>query len=497
MDLFVDIYQWLLLTAGLVFLWYWLTKPPGNFPPAPGRALPLIGHMHMMEKNPINNFNKWSKQCGDIFSVRIGSKYAVVLNTYEIIKDAFIIKGEKFSNRSSTGLFAKLLPHRLKGVIFSSGPIWKEQRVVSFTILKDLGMGKNVLAERICEEVAVYVEEIAKFKGQPVDLKTLTNSCVSNVISSIIFGKRFELNDPLLLRLLQIINDFVTTFSGVSVLNFMPALKNVPGDPFKANPLISNSNELQQHLRVIINETKDQRAKSSDSFISLYMDQIARKQKIGQSTALNEESLVQIIDDLFGAGSETTSTTILWSLLFALHHPDVQDKIHKEIVAEIGTERSPTINDKAKLKYLSAFLLETERVANVVPFVVHECGETASLNGYTIPKGCLVIANFVKVHADPSVWTDPMEFRPERFLDADGNVVTKPELVPFSIGRRACLGEALAKMELFLFSAALFQRFQFLPASPNQIPPLTSVFGITLSPMNFEIRCVDRLTETS
>jgi len=111
-----------------------------------------------------------------------------------------------------------------------------------------------------------------------------------------------------------------------------------------------------------------------------------------------------------------------------------------------------------------------------------------------IPKDTLLTANVWHIHRDPKIWGDPENFRPERFLSPDGKIFTKPEAVlAFSIGRRQCLGETLARDSLFLFSTNIFQRFwiEFDKNGPDH--GFESKISFILSPKPFNVVLTDRL----
>ena len=218
--------------------------------------------------------------------------------------------------------------------------------------------------------------------------------------------------------------------------------------------------------------------------------------KRGIKNELSEETLPRCIEELFSAGSASVSATISWCLLYALHYPEKQENVYQEIIDEVGNNRTPTLLDKPKLKYLNAFIMETQRLASIVPLnVTHQCTADTTIHGYFIPKGIHIIPSLDSVLHDEKIWGDPQNFRPERFLDDQGNLKTEEHLIPFSIGRRLCLGESLAKMELFLFISSVFQRFKCLTKDASKIPPLKEVFGITTPPESYEIRFLERAVE--
>ncbi|KAI8492041.1 cytochrome P450 2 sub U member 1 [Branchiostoma belcheri] len=167
--------------------------------------------------------------------------------------------------------------------------------------------------------------------------------------------------------------------------------------------------------------------------------------------------------------------------------------VQQELDAVVG-ESLPALSHRSQLPYVNACLLEVMRIRTVVPLSVpHAPSETVKVRGYDIPKGTQIIPNLYSLHMDPAYWPDPDRFDPGRFLDAEGNVINKPEsFMPFSGGRRACLGEQLARMELFLFFSTLLQSFTF--RTPEGAPPPTTdgVFGISLTPHPFKLCAIPR-----
>ncbi|XP_005096749.2 vitamin D 25-hydroxylase [Aplysia californica] len=487
--------SWLLVIVGVVTLIYFLTSDRDNrkLPPSPGLALPIVGHLYMMKKNPIELLQKWREKLGDIFMLRMGSTNMVFLNGHDVLKEALVKKADVFSDRPLAAL-RHIFPDVHSGILAASGPNWKEQRTTSLAILREFGMGKNILADKIAEEVDVYVKELLKHKGQPTELRSITNMSVSNVICAIIFGRRYELDDKQFAKMMYIFNELVRRATSTSLFQFFPFIMFLPFDMAGVKDLITLFKESRDFTMNIVEERLEGFDPNvMDNFVAAYRRDMENKKEAGVHTYLDEENLNRVIANLFVAGTETTASTILWCYLFILHHPEVQEKIYKEICEHVGTNRVPGIQDKSKLKYLQAVIYETLRMANIVPLsLTHTATEDTEIKGYVIPKGATVVPNLYSALMDEKVWGDPQNFRPERFLDSQGNIVKKEELIPFSLGRRVCLGEALAQMELILYLSTMFQRFEFLPADPSNLPPIKGVFGITMPPEPYQIRCVER-----
>ncbi|PVD29109.1 hypothetical protein C0Q70_11706 [Pomacea canaliculata] len=192
----LDINTFLAVGVAVLSLWWFSVRRPAGAPPGPWLAVPLLGHLLlMMKKDPLEQFAAWRRQYGDVFSLYLGSQLVVVLNGYKVLKDALVKNADTFSDRPFVCLQDILTDSKGKlksSIIDTSGPVWKAQRKVSTQILRELGMGTNVLAAKIEEEVKEYIRVISESQVQPLDLKHLTQASVSNNICSIVLGKRFE-----------------------------------------------------------------------------------------------------------------------------------------------------------------------------------------------------------------------------------------------------------------------------------------------------------------
>uniref|UniRef100_A0A8C2EK70 Cytochrome P450, family 2, subfamily U, polypeptide 1 n=1 Tax=Cyprinus carpio TaxID=7962 RepID=A0A8C2EK70_CYPCA len=209
-----------------------------------------------------------------------------------------------------------------------------------------------------------------------------------------------------------------------------------------------------------------------------------------EESLFSEDDLFYIIGDLFIAGTDTTTNSVLWSILYMSLYPDVQEKVQQEIDAVVGSERVPSLTDKGNLPYTEATIMEVQRMTVVVPLSIpHMASETTEFRGYTIPKGTVIIPNLWSVHRDPTVWENPDDFNPGRFLDEQGKLLRKDCFIPFGIGRRVCMGEQLAKMELFLMFTSLMQAFTFRLPEGKSAPSMHGRFGLTLAPCPFTV-CV-------
>ncbi|XP_050392980.2 cytochrome P450 2B19 isoform X1 [Patella vulgata] len=483
-----------LLVGVCIGIWL-LSRKPRGIPPGPRFTLPFVGDLLFLEGGGDVRVatRQLRKKYGDIFSVYFGPKLFIFINGYDLIKEALVKRADEFTNRPP--MFINDLLSKRKGIVFSSGQLWKEQRKFALETLREFGFGRTVLEDKILEEIGYYVEVIGKHNGKAFNIQRLTQTSVSNVISSIVYGQRFDYGDPVFIDFVERVDENFAVAGSSSLLNFLPVLRFLPGDFFKFKRTIRNNQTQEMNLiePSVNDHLKNYDENNTNDFISSYIKEMKRVEKSGEESTIDKDNLIKSIGDLFVAGTETTSTTILWTILYLLHNPSVQAKCYKEIQDVVGSGRLPSMKDRSSMPYTQAVLLEVLRIANIaIVGLPHTVGKDVIFHGYVIPKHTVVFGNIDSVLADDGVWGDAGVFRPERFLDENGQLVKREEFIPFSLGRRICLGESLAKMELFLFMTTLIQRFEFKPVDPNNLPTLKGILGLAHSPTQYEVRALPR-----
>ena len=145
--------------------------------------------------------------------------------------------------------------------------------------------------------------------------------------------------------------------------------------------------------------------------------------------------MVQVIADLLFAGTETTANTLIWSIIYLLNHPDVLEKVQEEIDRVLGINKKSSMADKRRMPYVEATIMEIQRIADIVPLAPHSVLEDVEFRGYTIPKGTTVMTNLHAAHRDERIWEESDVFKPSRFLDSNGEIIRRSELIPYGIGK--------------------------------------------------------------
>ncbi|XP_070712528.1 cytochrome P450 2U1 [Pempheris klunzingeri] len=446
-------------------------------------------------KNAAVAFTEQASVYGNVYSLFVGSQLVVVLNGYEVVKDALSNHPEVFSDRPATP--AITIMTKRKGIVFAPyGPVWRKQRKFCHTTLKSFGFGKLSLEPCILQGLETVKSELLRLNkesgGSGVDLAPLISSAVSNVICSLILGQRFHHEDREFRTMLdQMVRGLEICVNSAAVLiNIFPLLYYLPFGVFKE--LRQVERDITMFLKRIIakhRETLD--PDNPRDLTDMYLIEMLAQQAAGEKgSSFTEDYLFYIIGDLFIAGTDTTANSVLWILLYMVLHPDTQEKVQAEIDEVVGRHRVPSLADKGNLPFTEATIMEVQRLTAVVPLgIPHMASVTTEFKGYTIPKGTVVLPNLWSVHRDPTVWDDPDSFNPARFLDAEGKLLRKECFIPFGIGRRVCMGEQLAKMELFLMVTNLLHAFKFRLPEGTPPPPLHGRFGLTLAPCQYSV-CV-------
>ncbi|XP_046518344.1 cytochrome P450 2J2 [Equus quagga] len=464
-------------------------RRPKNYPPGPPR-LPFVGNLfHLDFERAHLALQRLVKKYGNIFSLDFGDVPSVVITGLPLIKEALVHQDPNFVNRPVIPLRERVF--KQNGLIMSNGQVWKEQRRFALTTLRNFGLGKKNLEERIQEEAHHLIQAIEEENGQPFNPHFKINNAVSNIICSITFGERFEYEDGQFRELLRMLDEVTHLEASLwcQLYNAFPRIMNFLPGPHQR--LFSNWEKLKLFVaRVIENHKRDWNPAETRDFIDAYLKEM-EKYKGDVTSSFHEENLIYSTLDLFFAGTETTSTTLRWGLLYLALYPEVQEKVHAEINSVIGPGQQPSTAARTSMPYTNAVIHEVQRMGNIIPLnVPREVVVDTSLAGYHLPKGTMILTNLTALHRDPAEWATPNTFNPEHFLE-NGQFKKRETFLPFSAGKRMCLGEQLAKSELFIFFTSLLQRFAFRPPSNEQLS-LRFRMGLTIAPAGHRICAVPR-----
>uniref|UniRef100_UPI00398F6317 steroid 21-hydroxylase n=1 Tax=Pristiophorus japonicus TaxID=55135 RepID=UPI00398F6317 len=483
-------------------------------------SLPIIGNLLDFRKGVLHlHLTRLAKAFGPIYRLRLWSQDIVVLNTTELIKEALVKRSADFAGRPLT-FVGNFISFGGKDLALGDYTItWKTQKKLAHsamqwcrtTTLEAVVVGE---AQKLCEDILftreptlaqTYLELIRmkanglsqhisdqvfqSYKGAPVDPTTDLSMSVCNVISSLIFGTTYEKNDDEFQDIHDCILTLVKLFGSPSIdhIEMFPLLqwKDFQQAVDKRDSFVRQ--QIRRHKETF------QKGKLRDVMDVLMKSIWDRDKGTSEFGEITEEHIHMVIVDMFIGGTETVSSTLSWVIAFLIHRPEIQDRIYSEMCEVVGADQYPTYKDKQNLPLLNATIAEILRLCPVLPLsLFHRTTCDTSVAGYFIHKGTDIITNIFAAHQDESKWTEPTHFRPERFLEAADTENRMQNLVPFGAGMRTCLGETVARVELFAFIAHLLKDFHFLPAKVGECPDLHKQHGILLKVKPYRVSMVPR-----
>jgi len=431
----------------------WARIPVVGMPPS--KAPWLFKAKKMMEG--------WKKY--KVIGHYMGNYPAVTIQDFTLAKELF--NREEWCGRGKTIISRYLRSDsgKNKGIIFSDGQYWTDHRRFTLKHLKDFGFGRAGLEGVIQGEAEELVSLLGQHQGEDFKMETVFGIPVINILWTIVAGKRFETNDPKVQRMMVLLNRL---FRGKFPLEYILSWWGlicylVPG--------LNTRNRIITELRSMFRKSIEEHRESRDpnhprDYIDCYLDQMERDKEFDQ------EGLELTCLDLFKAGAETSSTTLMWCVLYLTRYPEVQTAAREEVEQVTGEER-PGVGHQ--LPYCQAVIQEVQRLSCVAPTCLpHRITRPLELDNHKLPEDTIAMINLVSYMQDPDHWTKPTAFLPERFLEKTDigawQLVKKDRFVPYGFGRRVCLGEALAKDTLRIFFATLVKHIRFTDPVSHPAP---------------------------
>ncbi|KAL4079442.1 cytochrome P450 [Scleroderma citrinum] len=441
-------------------------RSPAPLPPGP-RPLPLVGNLFDIPRiKPWLTYAQWGEKYGDITRIQVLGQHIILLNSIRAAIEMFDKKGAKYSDRPVLPMAGDLLGCKDGLPMLTYGDRLREIRRHFHCVI-----GTHTAMEAYYDIKAVEIHKFLKrILADPEQLVVHIRMTVGAIVLRISYGYQVEETNDYIVDLSERVASIFSkaTAPGAFLVDSIPILKYVPewvpGAGFKRKA---------REWRVVIDEQLDR----PYQFVKNQMEAgIAPKSYISallDNRSLNEEQLQAIkwsAASFYGAGSDTTVSAIHSMFLAMTLFPEVQKKAQAEIDAIIGLDRLPTLSDRQSLPYIEALVKEIHRWHVVLPLVgfPHRVSEDDIHNGYYIPKGSLVIPNQWSMLHDPHYFSEPMEFRPERFLVHEGKQPEcDPRTICFGFGRRACPGSLLADGAIWLLTAMSLAVFDITKAVEN------------------------------
>ncbi|KMZ57977.1 hypothetical protein ZOSMA_7G00060 [Zostera marina] len=457
-----------------------------NLPPGP-KGWPILGNLPQLGDKPHQTLAALAKIYGPLFHLRFGIEHVVVAASSSVAAQFLKTFDTNFSNRPPNS-GAEHVAYNYQDLVFAPyGSRWRMLRKLCFIHLfsnKAMDTCRRVREE----EVSLLVCRLKDAGGKMVRLGEEVNVCVTDALARAIMGMRVfgekrkgaeELKEMILelMKLAGVFNigDFVPGIGWLDIQGVVGKMKNL----HKRYDIFLN-NIIAEHERS---------QKDDGDLLSVMIGLKKNKEDLtGEGETVTDIDIKALLLNLFSAGTDTTTSTLEWALAELIRHPDILEHLQQEIDGVVGRDRLVSDTDLPNLPFLHAVIKEVFRLHPSTPLSLPRVAlESCEVQGYHIPKNTTLLVNVWAISRDPTVWTDPLEFRPSRFLpggdhansDVKGNDF---DVIPFGAGRRICAGMSLGLKMVQFLTATLAHSFDWklpddhLPENLN----MEEAFGLTL-----------------
>ncbi|KAL4066051.1 cytochrome P450 [Scleroderma yunnanense] len=473
----------------IIALNYVLTRRRSRVPGP--RGLPLVGNTLQLTRPTWLLFDEWKQQYGPIISVSIAGREFIVLNTSKVAYELLTKRATKYSDRPRLIVAGELLTNGMHVAFARYGDLWRRlrkgaHRCLSKEVSQTFGSFQSL-------EAVLIAESLLRDPGS-------WDNHFQRATASLIMGITYNLpplkseKDPSIARIHAHITRVVNALYPGHLVEIFHWMEHLPSwlTPWKTEAAYWGQKDTE-----IFTELYKETLEKNSSNPSVVAALEAQKDQIN----LSPVERVWLAGGLYGAGTETSYAALQWFIVALVHYPEVQEKAYRELMAVVGPSRPPSFADYDNLPYVRAVLKEVLRVWPPTPLgIPHYVTEDDWYEGYFIPKGTTCLANIWSINRDQEVHgPDADQFRPERYLDADGKVATPhPETheeghSTFGYGRRICVGRYVANSSLFIDFATILWACHVRPYVDDtgqvNLPDkdMSSNSGVTLHPVPFKI----------
>ncbi|KAA1476010.1 cytochrome P450 [Dentipellis sp. KUC8613] len=444
------------------------------WPPGP-RGIPLIGSwFYMPSQKPQITYAKWSRDYqSDLVSVNAFGQPILIINSQKCAEALLEERSSIYSDRPSftivnlTGWdwFVGTLPY---------SDLWRARRRILQRELHE-----NAILEYRPKQHTMVESLIKWLYKDPKDFKHYTYTAVASLSLSLAYGYEVKPRDDPLVEKLERASKIVIDLMlpGTSALNEIPLLNQLPswfpGFGYKKR---AKACRILTH-EVLHSPLDTVKQSVADGTASLSLASVLLRDNDAQDAneRRNEEAVIrESVASIYSAGADATGGSLHHAIHTLVLKPDAQKQAQAEIDRVVGRDRLPSFDDRDALPYLGAVVREIMRWNNVGPLgIPHKNTQDDVYEGYFIPKGSFLFPNIWAMIHDPERYPDPMTFKPERFLQADGSLNDDDMRAIFGFGRRVCPGRFIAVSTIWLAIAGMLAVFDFglaKDAEGNDIP---------------------------
>ncbi|XP_058227454.1 cytochrome P450 736A117-like isoform X3 [Rhododendron vialii] len=424
-----------------------------TFPPSPPK-LPILGNLHQIGLYPHRSLRTLAQKHGPLMLLHYGSTPVLVVSSALSAREIMKTHDLAFSSRPKPSIATRLL-YDTKDVAFSPyGDYWRQVR--SICVLHLLS-NKRVQSFREVreEETALMVDKIRSRSHSLVNMTDMFATLTNNVVCRVALGRKYDgagegkrvaelLGELLELLGIDNVRDYIPWLAWINIITGLDA---------KVDRVAKGMDEFLEGLvEERMNRYKRENGGSgsghdseeTQDFVDILLE-IQRENAAG-SSPVHKDTIKAVLMDMLGGGTDTTATSLVWTMTELLRHPKVMKKLQNEVREIARGKPNVSEDDLGRMHYLNAVVKEALRIRAPVPLLIaRESIQDVRVMGYDIAAGTQVLVNAWAIARDPLTWEDPEEFRPERFLNNSMDVKGQDfEFIPFGAGRRGCPGTLFA-----------------------------------------------------
>ncbi|KAK0426822.1 hypothetical protein QR680_009918 [Steinernema hermaphroditum] len=485
-----------LIVVVLLFLFFLFEKQKRRLPPGPP-PIPLLGNLphcfiaKLRGKSNVDLTIEWKKKYGNVYTIWLGPLPAVLICDYQTTIDAFVKNGDAHAGRHDSFAMRKIRGGN-HGLIFSDGPGWMEQKRFTLYTLRNFGVGRNLMQHIILDEIAFRFDLLDKeishseSKAAVINPAPFFELLIGSVINRLVAGYRYdESNMDEFLKMKRSFNAVLDIFTPVDFILFSERTYQLPVFKQRWAKAVKPNEEIRSVLVRQVQERKADIAagrrildvhNGGDDYIDAYLIEADKRKQNGDDPgSFTDDNLLANLLDLWIAGTDTTISVMLWGFTFLLHNPEVAEKIRKEVFSITKGNRNVELTDKTLAPYVNAVITEILRCSCILNInLFHETTCDTIVGDYLVPKGTTLTAQLSAIVNDDKQFPNPDTFDPERYLSSE-NKKLEQQVIPFGVGKRACLGESLARAEIFLILTNFMQNYKLSVPEGSHLPSLQQI----------------------
>jgi len=426
-------------------------------------AVPLLGHLGVFKKRPLESLTSWWREHGDALRFRLGPKTLYLFSHPDLAEEILIKQSDRFVKvydpQRPTGL-ALVLGN---GLVTSSGDVWKRHRRIIQPIFHRSRMA--AMADCMAQVGEQRIAAWDRHAGGTVDIAGEMMQLALEVISQTMFSTSMTQHIDRISHALRVsIKYAFDSFSNPLMLPlWIPTARN------------REFHSVMQFMDGLMYGLMAERRRTGTSHSDL-LDLLlqARDEETGEG--LSDQELRDEALTIFAAGHETTANALAWTWYLLATHPEAKARFHEE-VDRVLQGRPPRADDLQHLPYTKAIFEESLRLYPPAPAVQRKAATHSTVGEISLPEGAFVLVGTANLHRHPDFWTNPEQFLPERWLNAQ-QPQSRYAYMPFGAGPRACVGIHFASVEGPLLLALIARRYDLQLAQGPVEPELM----VTLRP---------------